>query len=112
MGTRLSKEKDAQCHDQGDGARVRSTYELDVAARCLPSQFKAQYIYTSLLSGIQVKEAKEERAEVARTHIDKVTKGKVNSMGKRKQHFRNRKCKGLHPFKASQEKEMKNILAE
>ena len=27
---------------------------------------------------MQVKEAKEERAEVARTHIDKVTKGKVN----------------------------------
>ena len=40
---------------------------------------------TSLLSGV-VKEAKEERAKVARTHMDKVTKGKVNSMGKRKQH--------------------------
>ena len=41
---------------------------------------------TSLLSGVQVKEAKWERAEVARTYIDKVTKGKVNLMGKRKQH--------------------------
>ena len=33
---------------------------------------------TSLLSGVQVKEVKEERAEVARTHMDKVTKGKMN----------------------------------
>ena len=41
---------------------------------------------TSLLSGVQVKEAKWERAEVARTYIDKVTKGKVNLMGKREQH--------------------------
>ena len=40
----------------------------------------------SLLSGVQVNEAKEGRAEVARTYIDKVTKGKVNLMGKRKQH--------------------------
>ena len=28
---------------------------------------------TSLLSGVQVKEAKGERTEVARTHMDKVT---------------------------------------
>ena len=41
---------------------------------------------TSLPSGVQVKEAKWERAKVARTYIDKVTKGKVNLMGKRKQH--------------------------
>ena len=41
---------------------------------------------TSLLSGVQVKKAKWERAKVACTHMDKVTKGKVNSMGKRKQH--------------------------
>ena len=33
---------------------------------------------TSLLSGVQVKEAKGERVEVARTHMDKVTKRKVN----------------------------------
>ena len=56
---------------------------------------------TSLLSGMQVNEAKEGRVEVAPTHMDKVTKGKVNSMGKRKQHSRNRKCKGLHPSDAS-----------
>ncbi|RVW35199.1 Retrovirus-related Pol polyprotein from transposon RE2 [Vitis vinifera] len=31
---------------------------------------------TSLLSGVQVKEIKEERVEVAHTHMDKVTKGK------------------------------------
>ena len=56
---------------------------------------------TSLLSGVQVKKVKWERVEVAPTHMDKVTKGKVNSMGKRKQHSRNRKCKGLHPSDAS-----------
>ena len=39
---------------------------------------------TSLLSRVQVKQAKGERAQVARTHIDKVTKGKVKLMGKRK----------------------------
>ena len=59
---------------------------------------------TSLLAGVQVKEEKGERAEVARTHMEEVTKGKVNSMGKRKQHSRNRKCKGLHPSEASREK--------
>ena len=37
---------------------------------------------TSLLAGVQVKEEKGERAEVARTHMEEVTKGKVNSMGK------------------------------
>ena len=67
---------------------------------------------TSLLSGVQVKEAKGEWVKVARTYIDKVTKGKVNLMGKRKQHSKHRKCKDLHPSKASQEKEVKNILAE
>ena len=67
---------------------------------------------TSLLSRMQVKEAKDKRAEVAHTHIDKVTKGKVNSMGKRKQHSKHRKCKDLHPSKASWEKEVKNILVE
>ena len=68
---------------------------------------------TSLLSRVQVKEAKGKRAEVACTHIDKVTKGKVNSMGRRKHHSKHRKSKGLHPFKASWEKEeVKNILVE
>ena len=38
----------------------------------------------SLLSRVQVNEAKGERTEVAHNHMDKVTKGKVNSMGKRK----------------------------
>ncbi|RVW30044.1 hypothetical protein CK203_104580 [Vitis vinifera] len=66
---------------------------------------------TSLLSRAQVNEAKGERNEVARTHMDKVTKGKVNLMGKRKQHSKHRKCKGLHPSKASRE-EVKNILVE
>ena len=44
--------------------------------------------------------------------MDKVTKGKVNSMGKRKQHSKHRKCRGLHPSEASREKEVKNFLAE
>ena len=39
---------------------------------------------TSLLAGVQVNEEKGERAEVAHTHMEEVTKGKVNSMGKRK----------------------------
>ena len=42
----------------------------------------------------------------------KVTKGKVNSMGKRKQHSKNRKRMVLLPSEASREKEIKNILAE
>ncbi|RVW19206.1 hypothetical protein VitviT2T_030342 [Vitis vinifera] len=67
---------------------------------------------TSLLAGVQVKEEKGERAEVARTHMEEVTKGKVNSMGKRKQHSKHRKRTGLHPSEASREKEVKNILAE
>ena len=67
---------------------------------------------TSLLSGAQVKEAKREQAEVARTHMDEVTKGKVNSMGKRKQHSKHRKRTGLHPSEASREKEVKSILVE
>ena len=33
-------------------------------------------------------------------------------MGKRKQHSKHRKCRDLHPSEASQEKEVKNILAE
>ena len=61
---------------------------------------------------MQVNEAKGERVEVARTYIDKVTKGKVNSMGKMKQYSKHRKCRGLHPSKASWEKEVKIILAE
>ena len=67
---------------------------------------------TSLLLGMQVKKAKRKRAEIAHTHIDKVTKRKVNLMGKRKQHSKHRKCRGLHPFEASWEKKVKNILAE
>ncbi|KAJ9705658.1 hypothetical protein PVL29_003632 [Vitis rotundifolia] len=67
---------------------------------------------TSLLSGVQVKEVKGERAEIARTHMEAVTKGKVNSMGKRKQHSKHQKRTGLHPSEASREKEVKNILAE
>ncbi|WJZ91057.1 hypothetical protein VitviT2T_029267 [Vitis vinifera] len=67
---------------------------------------------TSLLAGVQVKEEKGERAEVARTHMEEVTKGKVNSMGKRTQHSKHRKHTGLHPSGASREKEVKNILAE
>ncbi|RVW95572.1 hypothetical protein CK203_039110 [Vitis vinifera] len=67
---------------------------------------------TSLLAGVQVKEEKGERAEVARTHMEEVTKGKVNSMGKKKQHSKHQKRTGLHPLEASREKEVKNILAE
>nr|CAN82111.1 hypothetical protein VITISV_002744 [Vitis vinifera] len=67
---------------------------------------------TSLLAGVQVKEEKGERAKVARTHMEEVTKGKVNSMGKKKQHSKHRKCTGLHPSEASREKEVKNILAK
>ncbi|RVW50560.1 hypothetical protein VitviT2T_002213 [Vitis vinifera] len=67
---------------------------------------------TSLLAGVQVKEEKGERAEVVRTHMEEVTKGKVNLMGKRKQHSKHRKRTGLHPSEASREKEVKNILAE
>ena len=40
---------------------------------------------TSLLSEVQVKKAKGERAKVTCLHMDRVTKGKVNSMSKRKQ---------------------------
>ena len=56
---------------------------------------------------MQVNEAKEGRAEVARTYIDKVTKGKVNLMGKRKQHSKHQKCRDLHPSEASRENEVK-----
>ena len=61
---------------------------------------------------MQVKEAKGKRVEVAHTHMDEVTKGKVNSMGKRKQHSKHQKCMSLHPSIASRENEVKNILAE
>ena len=44
-----------------------------------PSTFK-----TSLLSRVQIKEVKGQQAEVAHTHIDKVTKGNVDLMDKRK----------------------------
>ena len=44
--------------------------------------------------------------------MNKVTKGKVNSMGKRKQHSKHRERTGLHPSEASREKEVKNILVE
>ena len=67
---------------------------------------------TSLLLGVLVNEAKGERAKVARTYIDKVTKGKVNLMGKRKQYSKHQKCRDLHPSKASRENKVKNILAE
>ena len=56
---------------------------------------------TSLLSRVQVKEVKGVQAKVACTYIDKVTKGNVNLMGKRKQHSKHRKCKDLHPSEAS-----------
>ena len=67
----------------------------------LPVNPKPSTPKTSLLSGVQVKEVKGERIGVARTHMDKVTKGKVNLTGKRKQHFKHRKRKCLHPSKAS-----------
>ena len=67
---------------------------------------------TSLLLGVQVKKAKGEQTKVACTLMDKVTKEKVNSMGKRKQHSKHRKCRCLQPSEASREKEVKNILAE
>ena len=44
--------------------------------------------------------------------MNKVTKGKVNSMGKRKQHSKHQKCRYLHPSEASWEKEVKNIPAK
>ena len=61
---------------------------------------------------MQLKEAIGEQVEVVHTHLEKVTKGKVNSMGKRKQHSKHRKCRGLHPSEASWEQQMKNILVE
>ena len=61
---------------------------------------------------VQIKEAKEERVKVACTHMDKVTKKKVNLMGKRKQYSKDRKCRCLHPSEASRENEVKNILVE
>ena len=62
---------------------------------------KPSMLKTSLLSRVLVKDAKGERAEVARTHMDKVTKGKFNSMCKMEQHFKHQKCKCLHPSGAS-----------
>ena len=55
----------------------------------------------SLLLGVQVNEAKREQVEVAHIHMDKVTKENVSSMGKRKQHSKHGKHKGLHPSQAS-----------
>ena len=66
----------------------------------------------SLLSEVQVKKAKGERAEVTCLHMDRVTKGKVNSMSKRKQHSKHRKHRCLYASKASREKDVKNILIE
>ena len=71
---------------------------------------KPSMLKTSLLLGVQVNKAKRERAEVAHPHMDKVTKGKVNSMGKKKQRSKHQRRKCLHPFGASQEKEVKDIL--
>ena len=94
--------------EQEDEAHIGSMQLLSVfQVNLKPSMPK-----TSLLSGVQVKKVKWERVEVARTHMDKVTKGKVNSMDKRKKHSKHRKCKCLHPSDASQEKEVKNILTE
>ena len=73
---------------------------------------KPSTLKTFLLSGVQVNEAKGERAKVAHTHMDKVTKEKVNSMGKRKQHSKHQKYRCLHPSEALRENEMKNILGE
>nr|CAN65762.1 hypothetical protein VITISV_001839 [Vitis vinifera] len=73
---------------------------------------KPSTLETSLLPGVQVKEEKGERAEVARTHMEEVTKGNVNSMDKRKQHSKHQKRTGLPPSEASWEKEVKSILAE
>ena len=67
---------------------------------------------TSLLSRVQIREAKKERAKVACTHMDKVTKKNVNLMGKRKQYSKHRKCRCLHPSETSREKKVKNILVE
>ena len=55
---------------------------------------------TSLLLGVQVKKAKGEQTKVACTLMDKVTKEKVNSIGKRKQHSKHRKYRCLHPTQA------------
>ena len=62
---------------------------------------KRSTLKTFLLLRVQVKEAKWEQTKVARTHMDKVTKGEVNSIGKRKQYSKHRKCRCLHPSKAS-----------
>ena len=94
--------------EQEDEAHVGSMQLLGA----LQFNPKPSTLKTSLLAGVQVKEEKGEQAEVAHTHMEEVTKGKVNSMGKRKQHSKHRKCTGLHPFEASREKEVKNILTE
>ena len=44
--------------------------------------------------------------------MDKVTKGNVDLMDKRKQHSKHRKCRDPHPSEASREKEVKNVLAK
>ena len=94
--------------EQEDEAHMGSMLLLGA----LQFNLKSSTPKTSILLGVLVNEAKGERVKVVCTYIDKVTKGKVNSMGKRKQHFKHRKYTGLHPSEASQEKEVKNILAE
>ncbi|RVW70965.1 hypothetical protein CK203_050564 [Vitis vinifera] len=91
---RKGKKEGAQCHDRGEGAGGRSTYGLNAAIRCPQFNPKPSTPKTSLLAGVQVKEEKGKRAEVARTHMEEVTKGEVNSMGKRKQHSKHRKRHG------------------
>ena len=66
----------------------------------------------SLLIRVKVNETKDEQDEVAITYMNKVTKGKVNSMGKRKQHSKHRKRRCLHPSKTSLEKGVKIIPVE
>ena len=66
--------------EQEDEAHV-SSMQLLGALQVKP---KPSTPKTFLLSGVQVNEVKKEQAKVACIYMDKVTKGKVNSMGKRK----------------------------
>ena len=68
------KEQEGKAHMSS--MQLLSTFQVNLK----PSTPK-----TSLLSGVQIKEVKGQQAKVAHTHMDKVTKEKVNSMGKRKQ---------------------------
>ncbi|RVW44665.1 hypothetical protein CK203_086900 [Vitis vinifera] len=99
---------------EGRGKAERKEFTPKIKCFLVPSNSnpKPSTPKTSLLAGVQVKEEKGERAEVARTHMEEVTERKVNSMGKRKRHSKRRKRTGLHPSEASREKEVKNILAE